>query len=152
MDYTSQHIGRINATKRIDRESLRAGMIIYGTYTDRKGGSERSMWLVLQGKYKGLTHALSLAAIAPQRLISLALQTKVSKSASTGYSRLNLNLTATGEATGQKQFYNSTLKAQLKANLAGSYRTLEPKRLKNLLVVDYKWPNNISPQQKEDES
>ena len=150
MDYTSQHIGRINATKRIDQGAVQAGMIIYGTYTDRKGATERSMWLVLHGRYKGLMHAISLGAIAPQRLISLALQTKLSKAPSTGYSRLNFNLTAQGTATGQKQFYNSTLKAQLKANLAGSYRTLEPKRLANLLAVDYKWPNNISPSQKDE--
>lgn len=150
MDFTSQHIGRINTTKRIDARRATAGMIVLGTYTDRKGKSEKSMWLVLNERYKGLMHAISLSSIAPQRLIALAMQTKVTQAPSTGFSRLDLNLTAGTTSTGTMQFYNSTIKSQLKSSLAGSYRTLEPKRLTNLLVVDYKWPNNVSPKQKDE--
>jgi len=149
MDFTSQHIGRFKSTKRIDVRSTEPGMIVSGTYTDRNGISEKGVWLVLNPRYKGLMHAIALSAIAPQRLIALALQTKVIQAPSTGYSKLVLSLT--GNSTGgQMQFYNSTLKAQLKSNLAGSYRTLEPSRLKSTLIVDYKWPKNIAPGQKDE--
>ena len=41
------------------------------------------------------------------------------------------------------RFYNSTLRAQLKQNLKGSYRTLEIKSLSNVFVIDYKFPREI---------
>ena len=42
-----------------------------------------------------------------------------------------------------QQFYNSTLRAQLKSNLKGSYRTIEIKSLNNVFIIDYKFPKDI---------
>lgn len=140
MDFTTQHVSRFENRQRIAKQNMRAGMIVYGSYTDRKGKISMKCFLILNHYYRGQIHALSLSAIQPQRFISLARQTNLLYLTHPRYKSLKIEELAIDR--GQK-FYNSTLRAQLKRNLKGSYRTIEVKRLSNVFIVDYKFPGDI---------
>ena len=140
MDYTSQHVSRFEQRQRIAKQNLRAGMIVYGQYKDRKGISKPKCFLILNHFYLGKIHALSLSAVQPQRFISLARQTNLLYLTQPRYRALKIEQLQIDRGA---RFYNSTLRSQLKQNLKGSYRTLEIKSLSNVFVVDYKFPKEI---------
>ena len=140
MDYTTQHVSRFEQRQRIAKQNMRPGMIVYGQYKDRKGVSKPKCFLILNHFYLGKIHALSLSAVQPQRFISLARQTNLLYLTQPRYRALKIEQLQIDRG---QRFYNSTLRAQLKQNLKGSYRTLEIKSLSNVFVVDYKFPNEI---------
>lgn len=140
MDFTTQHVSRFQNRQRIAKQNMRAGMIVYGSYVDRKGNRTQKCFLILNHFYLGKIHALSLSAIQPQRFISLARQTNLLYLTQPRYKALKMEQLQIDRG---QRFYNSVLRSQLQRNLAGSYRTLEIKSLSNVFVIDYKFPSDI---------
>ena len=140
MDYTSQHVSRFEQRQRIAKQNMRAGMIVYGQYKDRKGVAKPKCFLILNHFYMGKIHAISLSAVQPQRFISLARQTNLLYLTQPRYRTLKIEQLQVSRG---QRFYNSVLRSQLKQNLKGSYRTLEIKSLSNVFVIDYKFPKDI---------
>ena len=140
MDFTSQHVANFDQRQRIAKQSLRPGMIVYGSYTDRHKKVKQRCYLILNHYYMNKIHALSLSAVAPQRFIALARQTNLLYLDSPRYKSLKIEQLKIDRG---QRFYNSTLRAQLKQNLKGSYRTLEIKSLSNVFIIDYNFPDNI---------
>ena len=140
MDFTSQHVANFDQRQRIAKQSLRPGMIVYGSYTDRHKKVKQRCYLILNHYYMNKIHALSLSAVAPQRFIALARQTNLLYLTQPRYKALKIEQLQIDRGA---RFYNSTLRAQLKQNLKGSYRTLEIKSLSNVFVIDYKFPREI---------
>ena len=140
MDFTSQHVANFDQRQRIAKQSLRPGMIVYGSYTDRHKKVKQRCYLILNHYYMNKIHALSLSAVAPQRFIALARQTNLLYLLQPRYKSLMIEQLSIGRG---QRFYNSVLRAQLKNNLKGSYRTIEIKSLDNVFIVDYKFPKDI---------
>ena len=74
------------------------------------------------------------------KFIALARQTNLLYLLQPRYKSLMIEKLSIGRG---QQFYNSTLRAQLKSNLKGSYRTIEIKSLNNVFIIDYKFPKDI---------
>ena len=139
-DFTTQHVAQFLQRQRIAKQSLRPGMIIYGSYTNRKNEKTQKCFLILNHLYMGKIHALSLSAVPPMKFIALARQTNLLYLLQPRYKSLMIEKLSIGRG---QQFYNSTLRAQLKSNLKGSYRTIEIKSLNNVFIIDYKFPKDI---------
>lgn len=141
MSYIAQH--RVNWLNRLatTRYGLQRGMIVSCTYTFAKRDERKfKLFLILNPFFRGYVHALDLSVIPVMKLNELAKRTGITYAVGPKFKKVKIDKLVLGD---QDKFYNTILRSLLKNQFEGSYRTLLPNEMRNIALINYKFPDNV---------
>jgi len=140
MSYFQQHKLNILNSLATTRYGLQRGMIITCRYSDKQDDRKFKLFMILNPLFRGYTHALDLNSIPSMNLTELAKRTGITYASGPRFTKVKIDKLVLGD---QDKFYNTILKSLLKNKFEGSYRTLLPNGLRQVRMVNYKFPPSV---------
>lgn len=141
MSFYQQHKLNILNSLATTRYGLQRGMIIICRYTYEDSDDRNfKFYLILNPFFRGYIHALDLGKIPTMHLIELAKRTGIAYAAGPRFKKVKMDRLVLGD---QDKFYNTILKSLLKSKFTDCYRTLIPNHLRNIRMINYKFPDSV---------
>lgn len=141
INYYNTHLRKKQSSIIIPKFDLQKGMIIQANYRNQENKLKPYMFVILNSKFRGKIHLLSLNEMTPIQLNDMA--RRVGIRVIPKYQKRGLDFEKLIMTESSNRFYHSKLADKMDMWYNNSYRTFFVKNIRLIQLIDYKWDKDI---------